>query len=124
MRKPRFEPNGVVAPTAPMARPSSSSLTGPTAGNGVSVTPSSKGIELFLNAIADTIVDRLEHRQAARRRVLDMDQTVEYLGTSEDTIYRLVAEGKLTPVRFDRRTRFDVHDLDKLVEDSKGNNQY
>ena len=73
--------------------------------------------ELFLTAMADAIADRLERRQEVRRRVLDMDQAVEYLGTSADTVYRLIAEGKLTPVRFDRRTRFDIRDLDKLVEE-------
>ncbi len=123
MRKTTIESTGVVPAAHPIERSSGSSAA-PTAGTGVPVAPSSKGIEFFLNAIADTIVDRLEHRQAASRRVLDMDQTVEYLGASEDTIYRLVAEGKLTPVRFDRRTRFDVHDLDKLVADSKAKDQY
>jgi excisionase family DNA binding protein len=69
-------------------------------------TDARETLELFLVAIADAIADRLEYRQEARRRVLDMDQAVEYLGTSEDTIYRLIAEKKLTAVRFDRRTRF------------------
>ena len=81
-------------------------------------------VDLFLTAIADAIADRLEHRQEARRRVLDMDQAVEYLGTSEDTIYLLIAEKKLTPVRLDRRTRFDIRELDRLIENSKSKNQY
>ena len=54
-------------------------------------------VDLFLTAIADAIADRLEHRQEARRQVLDMDQAVEYLGTSEDTIYRLIAERSSLP---------------------------
>jgi hypothetical protein len=55
-------------------------------------------VELFLSAIADAIADRLERRQEARRRLLDMGQTCEYLGVSEDTVYRLIAEWKLSPV--------------------------
>lgn len=76
-------------------------------------------VELFLNAVADAIVDRLENRQHARRRLLDMEQTIEYLGMSEDTIARLVADKRLVPVRVDRRVRFDRRDLDQLIEDAK-----
>ena len=77
-------------------------------------------LELFLTAVADAIADRLEHRQEARRRLLDMDQTTEYLGLSQDGIYRLVSDRKLTPVRIDRRMRFDVRELDVLIERGKG----
>lgn len=76
-------------------------------------------VELFLSAIADAIADRLEHRQEARRRLLDMGQACEYLGVSEDTVYRLVAERKLSPVNVDRRKRFDVRELDRLIEEAK-----
>lgn len=76
-------------------------------------------VELFLNAMADAIADRLEHRQDARRRLLDMEQTCEYLGVSEDGVYRLVQERRLTPVRFDRRMRFDIRELDQLIEEAK-----
>jgi excisionase family DNA binding protein len=77
-------------------------------------------VELFLNAMADAIADRLERRQEARRRLLDIERTAEYLGMSEDSVYRLVSERKLKPVRFDRRPRFDIRDLDKLIEEAKG----
>jgi excisionase family DNA binding protein len=77
-------------------------------------------IDEFLNLIADAIADRLERRESVKRRVLDLDQVAEYLGASEDTIHRMVAEGRLVPVRFDRRLRFDVRDLDRLIEEAKG----
>ena len=77
-------------------------------------------VDEFLDAIADAIADRLERRESLRRRVLDLDQVAEYLGASEDTIHRMVAEGRLAPVRFDRRLRFDVRDLDRLIEEAKG----
>ncbi len=84
------------------------------------ITPNSRDtVELFLTAMADAIADRLERRQEAHRRILDMEETCEYLGCSEDTIYRLIAEKKLTPVRIDRRIRFDIRELDKLIEDAK-----
>ena len=76
-------------------------------------------VEFFLNAMADAIADRLEHRRDTRRRLLDMEQTCEYLGVSEDGVYRLVQDQKLTPVRFDRRMRFDIRELDQLIEGAK-----
>jgi excisionase family DNA binding protein len=48
-----------------------------------------------------------------------MEQACEYLGVSEDGVYRLVQEKRLTPVRFDRRMRFDIRELDQLIEEAK-----
>ena len=77
-------------------------------------------LELFLNAMADAIADRLEQRHDARRRLLDVAQTAEYLGMTESAVYNLVSDGKLSPVRFARRIRFYIRDLDKLIEETKG----
>lgn len=76
-------------------------------------------VELLLSAVADAIADRLEQRQETRRRLLKMEQACEYLGASEDTIQRLVAAKKLTPVRVDRHVRFDIRELDQLIEEAK-----
>jgi excisionase family DNA binding protein len=80
---------------------------------------STETVELFLAAMADAIADRLEQRQDTRCRLLDVGQTAEYLGMSESAIYNLVSDGKLQPVRFDRRIRFDRRDLDKLIDGAK-----
>ena len=95
--------------------------TPPVGADGQPATPTAnKAVELFLDAFAEAILGRLEHRQESRRRVLDMDATCEYLGSiSEDGVYRLIQEGKLHPVRVDRRLRFDIRELDHLVEESK-----
>jgi excisionase family DNA binding protein len=87
--------------------------------NGPSGNQSRQTVDLFLNAIADAIADRLEYRQDARRRLLDVEQTAEYLGMSESAVYNLVSDSKLRPVRFDRRIRFDIRDLDELIERAK-----
>jgi excisionase family DNA binding protein len=76
-------------------------------------------VELLLSAVADAIADRLDQRQDTRRRLLKMEQACEYLGASEDTIQRLVAAKKLRPVRVDRHVRFDIRELDKLIEEAK-----
>jgi excisionase family DNA binding protein len=80
---------------------------------------STETVELLLAAMADAIADRLESRQGARRRLLDVEQAAEYLSTSESGIYNLVADDKLRPVRIDRKLRFDVRDLDRLIDDGK-----
>jgi excisionase family DNA binding protein len=76
-------------------------------------------VELLLSAIADAIADRLDQRQDTRRRLLKMEQACAYLDASEDTLQRLVAAKKLTPVRVDRHVRFDIRELDALVEEAK-----
>ena len=81
---------------------------------------SREALEVFFDALADAIADRLEHRQETRRRLLDVEQTAEYLGMTESAVYNLVSDSKLQPVRFDRRIRFDIRDLDKLIEEAKG----
>jgi excisionase family DNA binding protein len=88
--------------------------------NGPSGNQSRQTVDLFLDAIADAIADRLEYRQSTRQRVLNSEKAAEYLGISENQIYNLVSDGRLTPVRFDRRIRFDVRDLDALIEETKG----
>jgi excisionase family DNA binding protein len=75
--------------------------------------------DAMIDAIAEAVAQRLEKMSGTSRRLLDMEQTVEYLGMSEDTITRLVADKKLKPVRVDRRLRFDRRDLDQLIEDGK-----
>ncbi len=76
-------------------------------------------VELLLNALADAIADRLEHRQETRRRLLSVEQAAEYINRSESAIYNLVSDGKLRPVRLDRRISFDIRDLDNLIDQAK-----
>ena len=76
--------------------------------------------DAMIEAIADAVAARLERIQTARRRLLTLEQAAEYYGASEDTIERLVANKKLVPVNgLDRRKRFDIRDLDKLIDEGK-----
>ena len=54
------------------------------------------------------------------RRLVGTLDAADYLAASPATVRRWVASGRLTPVRIDRRLRFDVQDLDLLIESSKG----
>lgn len=76
-------------------------------------------LDQLLEAIADALIDRLEYRQTLRQRVVNVDGAAMYLGCSEEQVSNLVNEGKLIPVRYDRRLRFDIRELDRLIEQSK-----
>ena len=69
-------------------------------------------LKAILTAMADAIVDRLEHGQDSKRRVLNVEQAAEYMGMSESGVYGLVADGKPKSVHLTRRTQFDIRDLD------------
>lgn len=70
-------------------------------------------------AIARVVRQELARLNFRQKRILDMEEAAEYLGCSVGTIHNLVADGKLNPVRYDRRMRFDIEDLDRLIEKSK-----
>jgi excisionase family DNA binding protein len=71
-------------------------------------------------AIARVVREELERLNLRQRRILEIDEAAEYLGCSCGTIHNLVAGGKLNPVRFDRRMRLDIEDLERLIHESKG----
>ncbi len=53
------------------------------------------------------------------RRLLDITAASEYLGITEDALRSKSANGILPTVKIDRRLRFDIKDLDALVDRSK-----
>lgn len=71
-------------------------------------------------AIARVVRQELERLNLRQRRILEINEAAEYLGCSCGTLHNLVADGKLNPVRFDRRMRFDIDDLERLIHESKG----
>jgi excisionase family DNA binding protein len=108
MRKSEFEANGVAPVAGQISTPTNANTTQHTAG------------DALIEGIADAVARRLERLQTIRKRLLRVEEAAEYLAMSEDTVERLVANGKLTPVRgLDRRIRFDICDLEKLIDDSK-----
>lgn len=68
-----------------------------------------------------------------RRRLLDREAAADYLGTSSDTVMRLISTGQLPIVKLpvergvnglgkvgiSRRVLIDIRDLDLLIEQSK-----
>jgi excisionase family DNA binding protein len=71
-------------------------------------------------AIARVIRDEMRRLNLRAKRMLTREEAAEHLGCSPSTIDNLVAEGKLTPSYYTRRPMFDVLELDKLIEETRG----
>ena len=56
------------------------------------------------------------------RRLLTVNEALEYLRISRPTFYRLIKQGKIKPVKIGKRTLIDKADLDRLIEESKKDN--
>jgi excisionase family DNA binding protein len=73
----------------------------------------------FFEAMADAIVQQLEHVHGRKKRVYNIEQAAEYLGISTNGVYDLLNTRRLPTVSIDSRNRFDVRDLDKFVDENK-----
>ena len=51
--------------------------------------------------------------------LLTTKEACEYLNISRATLYKLIREGKLKPLKIGRSTRFDRRDLDRFIESLK-----
>lgn len=58
---------------------------------------------------------------SADHRLLTIKEACDYLRISRATLYRFINQGKLKPVKIGKRTLIDKADLDRLIEESKGN---
>lgn len=52
-------------------------------------------------------------------RLLTVEQAAAYLGRSEEAMQHMIASGKISAVRIDRRVFVDVGDLERLIEEHK-----
>jgi excisionase family DNA binding protein len=81
--------------------------------------------EQLIDAIAEGVARRLEgnilQQQRPNRRLLVIDDAAEYLGYTPVAIRHMVAKGQLPAVRNGRTIRFDIGDLDRWVEEHRGN---
>jgi len=58
-----------------------------------------------------------ETRQSTRTLLVDVLQAAEMLSLSRSSIYQLIWNGQLTPVRIGRSVRFSVEHLEQFVAD-------
>jgi excisionase family DNA binding protein len=75
-----------------------------------------------LDPIADFIALRVIERVAAltmTRRVLTLEEAVEYTGVGADGLKAAIATGELPRVDLDRRIRIDILDIERWIQSKK-----
>jgi excisionase family DNA binding protein len=76
-------------------------------------------IEINTDTIAEAVVTRLLDCGILIPRLLTLDQAATYLGLTKDAVKAKVHLGRVPTVELDKKLRFDRHDLDKMIENSK-----
>jgi excisionase family DNA binding protein len=77
----------------------------------------------FMEAIVEGVARRLEDKldRPDGPRLLTIEQAAQYLGYTPAAARHMVAKGQLPCVRNGRTIRFDAADLNRWIEDHKGN---
>jgi excisionase family DNA binding protein len=76
-------------------------------------------LDTILDALADRLAAKASTSQTSTRRLVDVRGAAEYLGCSPAAIRQKVARRELPTVRLDGKNRFDLRDLDALIEQAK-----
>lgn len=77
-------------------------------------------LEWLLDALADRLASRVVNSTlTTTHRLVDVRGAGEYLGCSPAAIRQKVARGELPTVRIDGKNRFDLRDLDELIQRAK-----
>ena len=78
-------------------------------------------LEQFADLVVTKLAAELQKNNGASlsQRLLTIDQAAVYIGRTKDAVQYLIAAGKLSAVRSDRRVFLDVQDLDHWIEDHK-----
>jgi len=53
------------------------------------------------------------------KRLLNINETAEYMGLSKNTLYSWVWQRRIPFVKCGRLTKFDIRDIDKWIEAKK-----
>ena len=53
------------------------------------------------------------------KRLLKISEASEYLGLGKQTLYNMVSEKRITFVKVGKALRFDIKDIDALIENWK-----
>jgi hypothetical protein len=62
-------------------------------------------------------MDDVAHVKGAR--LLDVEKAALYLGRTEEAMQHMIATGKVSTVRIDRRVFLDIRELDALIDNHK-----
>jgi excisionase family DNA binding protein len=58
-------------------------------------------------------------RESDERRLLTVREAAQYLGTTPSTLYGRVWRREIAFIKIGRSVRFDIRDLDELIEKAK-----
>ena len=81
--------------------------------------------DAVMDALADRVAVRVRHELAqngntlVKPRLLSAEQAAVYLGRTKEAVEHMIAAGKLSVVRADRRVFLDVRDLDRWIDANK-----
>ena len=73
----------------------------------------------LIDLLADRVAAKVATSQISTRRLVDVRGAAEYLGCSPAAVRQKVARGELPTVRLDGKNRFDLRDLDELIDRAK-----
>ena len=75
--------------------------------------------DALVEEITERVLLQLAITGVATPRLLDVKQAAVYLGRSENSVRALRQAGTLRATKIDNAVRFDVRELDALIEASK-----
>jgi hypothetical protein len=74
----------------------------------------------FARKVADIVLEEISHGAFVKGpRLLDVERAAAYLGRTEEAMNHMIAAGKVSTVRIDRRVFLDIRELDALIENHK-----
>ena len=76
-------------------------------------------ITCFTLKVKERKKDKTIWEEIVDKRLLSRKEAAQFLGLGVSTVDKLVAQGKLVPVRLNRRVLFDLSDLEKIIERAK-----
>lgn len=60
-------------------------------------------------------------KEEKNKRLLKTEEAMEYLSIGKNELYNLVKEEKIRAIKIGKRSfRFDIFDLDRFIEEMKG----
>jgi hypothetical protein len=85
--------------------------------------PAGLNFDLLIDAFAERVARKILAVQngepVMKQRLWTLEQAATYLACTPTAIRHKVTQGKLTPTKIDRKLRFDIGDLDRLIDEGK-----
>ena len=82
-----------------------------------SIDPQSILAALEATIRAQVLAEEQAKPQTTGPRLLTVAQAAEYLGRTESAVRQLIHKRRLPVIRFDRKIRIDIRDLDHMIEE-------